>query len=398
VGQQFWFQSALLGLDTAEADDGFGSALATGDFNGDGRDDLAVGVPGEDTGATPTHELDFVNAGQVNVLYGTALGLSGNGNQVWEEGFPGGPDVVDDYDRFGSALATGDFNGDGYDDLAAGAPDDNLHDDHFAVRADTGNVHVLYGTAVGLSNTGRQVWGQETGGVADTAEIDDLFGFALAAGDYDNDGRDDLAVGAPGENLAPTVSDAGAVNVLYGAAPGLSASGTQFWHQDSPSVLGDADALDEFGWSLAAGNFDGDAGDDLAVGVRGEDVISPVDSNAGAVNVLYSRFSGLSGFRDQYWHQDSPGILDAAEVDDRFGSALAAGDFNRDANADLAVGVPLDDYGPVPDSGMVNVLYGRGARIRLSATGNQLWHQDSIGVRDIAEDFDHFGFALAAAA
>jgi hypothetical protein len=44
-----------------------------------------------------------------------------------------------------------------------------------------------------------------------------------------------------------SVEDAGAVNVLYGAATGLSASGNQFWHQDTPSVLDAAERLDYFG-------------------------------------------------------------------------------------------------------------------------------------------------------
>jgi FG-GAP repeat len=68
------------------------------------------------------------------------------------------------------------------------------------------------------------------------------------------------------------------------------------------------------------------------------------------------------------------------------------GDFNGNGSADLAVGVPLEDVGAVADAGAVNVLYGSGG---LTAVGDQVWHQDSFGVPDAAEDSDHFGAALA---
>ena len=69
--------------------------------------------------------------------------------------------------------------------------------------------------------------------------------------DFNGDGRSDLAVGVPNENVG-TVSDAGAVNVLYGGAAGLSATGNQFWHQDSSGVLNTAEATDLFGLALAS--------------------------------------------------------------------------------------------------------------------------------------------------
>jgi len=75
---------------------------------------------------------------------------------------------------------------------------------------------------------------------------------------------------------------------------------------------------------------------------------------------------------------------------------VAAGDFNGDGRADLAVGAWLEDVGTVSNAGTVNVLYGTAAG--LSATGNQLWHQDSAGVLDAAEAGDRFGAALATGA
>ena len=65
------------------------------------------------------------------------------------------------------------------------------------------------------------------------------------------------------------------------------------------------------------------------------------------------------------------------------------GDFNGDGAADLAVGVPGEDVGPLVDAGRVQVLYG--GRAGLGAPGDQLWTQDSVGVGDVVEAGDRFG-------
>src|SRR5919198_518120 len=102
--------------------------------------------------------------------------------------------------------------------------------------------------------------------------------------DFNGDGFADLAVGVPGEDLAGNTF-AGAVNVLYGSSTGLTATGNQFWTQDSTGVAGSAETRDDFGFSLAAANFGKSSQADLAVGVPGEDLAG--NTFAGAVNVLY---------------------------------------------------------------------------------------------------------------
>ena len=87
----------------------------------------------------------------------------------------------------------------------------------------------------------------------DGSEANDCFGYSLTAGDFNGDGRDDLAVGAPHEDTgASEIAGAGAVNILYGSAAGLTATGNQKWYQDSPGIGGTAEAGDLFGYTLAA--------------------------------------------------------------------------------------------------------------------------------------------------
>ena len=140
-----------------------------------------------------------------------------------------------------STTSACDFDGDGKDDLAIGAPGEDI-----GAIADAGAVNVLYGSGSGLTASGDQLWHQGVAGVMGGAEAGDLFGSSLACGDYDGDGKDDLAIGAPGEDVGALV-DAGAVNVLYGSGSGLTATGDQLWHQDSAGILGGAEAGDLFG-------------------------------------------------------------------------------------------------------------------------------------------------------
>ncbi len=333
-----------------ETGDRFGSALALGDFDGDGRADVAVGVPGEDVGSIP-------NAGSVNVLYGTRSGLTAAGNRSFAQG-DGVADAAEPEDRFGASLAAGDFDGDGYDDLAVGAPGEDV-----GGQADAGMVTILYGSAGGLGPARSQAFSQ-SGAVKGTPEGGDRFGFAVVAGDFDGDGRDDLAVGVPGEDLGLKV-DAGSVNVLYGTRGGLRVTDNQSWSQKG-RVNGVAERGDRFGASLAAGDFDGNGRDDLAIGVPNEDVGSI--KNAGSVNVLYGSRGGLVTAGDYSFGQNGA-IRGSAEPHDLLGSSVQAVDLDGDGYDDLVAGAPGEDVGTAIDAGVANVVYG--SRAGLSANGNE---------------------------
>jgi hypothetical protein len=113
-----------------------------------------------------------------------------------------------------------DFDCDGYDDMAIGVRSDAENADN------AGSVNILYGSAGGPVTPGMTTlrFDQDTANVEGVAETDDGFGAALAYGDFDGDGYDDLAIGAPGENVG-IVEAAGSVNILYGGSGGLSAMG-----------------------------------------------------------------------------------------------------------------------------------------------------------------------------
>jgi hypothetical protein len=348
------------------------------DFNGDGADDIAVGAPGESVG-------NIVSAGAVNVLFGSGGGLSGTGSQLFHQDVGSIGSNAEVNDSFGEALAVGDFDDDGFDDLAVGVPGESVG----TIEA-AGAINVLFGTAGGLTTAGSQLFHQNVAGIGSNAEAFDLFGFVLAAGDLNGDGKDDLAVGVPFEGVG-TVEQAGAVNVLFGTPSGLTATGSQLFHQNVVGVPGSAEPFDNFGWSLAVGDFNDSGVGDLAVGVPGEGVGTTVA--AGAAHVLFGGPTGLSGAGSQFFTQNTAGVGSDAEDSDSFGSALAAGDFNANGVADLGIGASGESVGAVPGAGAINVLYGSGAG--LTGTG-QVIHQGVAGVGSDPEAFDAFGFALVA--
>ena len=358
-----------------------GYSLAGGNFDGNGSSDLAIGVPGfaEDSGT-------------INVLYGKSSGLSIQNQQIWNQKPQNIRGEFEKFDRFGSALIVGDFNGDKKDDLAIGAHLENINE---ILRRNEGAVNVLYGSQTGLSSKNNQMWLQSSRGIKGKAEIDDFFGYSLGAGDFNGDGRDDLAIGVIGEDIENvSAEDAGAVNVIYGSRTGLSSENNQIWHQNSLGIKGNAEAGDEFGNSLGVGDFNGDGRDDLAIGVIGENIENVSAANAGAVNVIYGSRAGLSSKNNQIWHQDSLGIKGNAEAYDEFGNSLGVGDFNGDGYDDLAIGVPGEgiENASAWNAGAVNVIYG--SSDGLTAKNNQIWHQDSLNVAGAPETNDNFGYSL----
>jgi hypothetical protein len=325
----------------------FGAALAFGDFNGDGREDLAVGIP-----------HDVALCGLVPCRSGSAmvidLDTGGNlGGYLLSPGLSGLPGRPAAGDEFGHALATGDFNHDGYDDLAIGIP---------SRAAGAGEVLIVYGSPVSLIFADHQTFVQSAFGYAD--EAGDYFGFVLAAGDWNGDGFDDLAMGAIGEDYYDTHDDEGVVIVGYGSAAGVATQGASLL-LDEMGEPGRSESFDYFGVALAAGDFDGDGRDDLAVGAHGEDY-APGEADLGGVTVFRGQVGGFGVdpvARTLAPHDYPRGLIPErpgeSDSNAQFGRALAAGDFDGNGFDDLAIGGPVRSLGASGGVGATAVVFGQ---------------------------------------
>nr|WP_180218260.1 FG-GAP and VCBS repeat-containing protein [Streptomyces albus] len=198
------------------------------DVDKDGYGDLVIRtVPG---GVVEDLPYDH---GTVKVLYGSAQGPDTGRTTTLTQNSAGVPGANEDGDEFGKALAAGDVNGDGYADIAVGVPGEDIGSG--AAGKNSGAVVQLLGGKGGLSGTGAKNWDQGVAGVPGAVEAEDLFGSAVALGDTDKDGRDDLAIGAPGEDGDASATDAGAVWVLRGDAGGTTTDGVVSY---GPKALG----------------------------------------------------------------------------------------------------------------------------------------------------------------
>jgi hypothetical protein len=378
-----------------------GFSLVAGDFNGDVNpatgfriDDLAYGTPNNTPNPPPTFK-DIEGGGTVFILFGSPTGLSTQGEQDFDQTNAGMNFHKElPFEHLAYTLAVGDFNGDGFADLAIGIPFRNLGTGQSIKEG--GAVAVIYGGSGGLSVVGNQYFDLTSKAFAsldtDGAQSFDHFSLALAAGDFNGAINpstglriDDLAIGTPGD--AGTVANAGAVYILQGSPNGLADTGAQ---QLTQASLGGADESGaNFGLALAAGDFNGDGNVDLAIGTPNATVNGV--SNAGAVYVVYGSAGGLSVAGNQYWTQESLNNGSVSQAGDNFGASLSAGDFNGDGFADLAMGTPGKTIGATAGAGAVDVLYG--SSIGLTTVGDQFWSENSFGITPGTGD--HFGGAVA---
>jgi hypothetical protein len=351
-----------------------GAGKVQADINGDGYGDLIAS----------TLLYDDDRSGALVVLFGSATGLRTTGQQRVDTSDLPAPGIdaflIDD-------IVTGDFDGDGFDDLVIANPRANLGANELA-----GAVYVVPGSATGLDLAAARTWTQSSPGLAGSPSRLDEFGSAVAAADFGGGPEIDLAIGVRGERADQNfIYGSGVVHVLYGSPTGLTGEGSQVWSQDTRGVPGKSENADFFGEDLAAGNFDGKNKADLAVGVPWENHSGA--GNAGAVTVIYSSAGALSAAGSEGWSQSTRGIAGKAERGDFFGTTLAAGNFTGSGRDDLAISAIGEDFSGRADTGAVYVLKGSGTG--LTAKGSQVWSQRQLGAGN--ETADRLGETLVAA-
>jgi hypothetical protein len=320
----------VAGMAPAVSPIGTGAAVAAQaaaipfDFDGDGYADLAVGVPGEDLRGKS-------DVGAVQVMYGSASGVTAR-DQLWHQGRRGVRGALERGDQFGEALASGDFDADGYADLAIGIPREDI-----GRTGNAGAVQVLYG-GPGRLTARDQIWHQGKPGVPGANEVEDLFGHELAVGDFDSDGFADLAVGIPGEDIG-SIENAGAVTVLRGSRSGLTSAGSVKIRQGLNGLPSTPGIREGFGADLAAGDVNGDGHADLVVIVKFEADMrdigdTEVDDGLSAVHVILGSPAGVVTGGSQFFGLGTLGFEGMWFIAGR-----ALHDVNGDGSDDLALTV-----------------------------------------------------------
>ncbi|WP_405734072.1 VCBS repeat-containing protein [Streptomyces sp. NBC_00028] len=333
---------------TGEEDDYFGGSLTSADLNKDGYADLIVGNDSEHVGSAEYR-------GTVTIVWGSRTGLSGGTSLAPRSGASGSQS------HFGSALAGGDFNGDGSPDLAViGGEETWLYRGPFTKSGTTGSVSkidkvdqgwysnglaagrvngdgktdlVVLGTQFINNKPTSRIWylkGASSGLTSGASKTYASEPWGAAIGDFDKNGYGDIAVGLPDNN-----DGKGIVSVWRGTSSGPSGSMT--YNQASSGVSGSPEAGDNFGYSVSAGDTNGDGYADLAVGVPFEDVDGKEDQ--GGVTVFRGGSGGLTGTRSTWIPQT---VIGPADSYASFGAPVRLRDLNRDGKADLTVGANGD--------------------------------------------------------
>ena len=429
----------------------FGEALASGDFNGDGCADLAIGAPGDSRGNVfaPYWDGRRRHDGAVSVLYGGIRGLTEEGRQrltaprLGAYGYASFEDSYVDCDpghcavaTAGYAVASGDFDADGYDDLVTQMSGGEVTSTVDGRRTGGWPLAVTFGGPRGLVVRSTVLVDASAPGFPTDQRVHQ-FGIEFDVADVDGDGRDELvsALVHSGEFVLASVP------IRRGVGPGRA----RLWGYGSPGVVGTG--MGRYLEQVITGDFNADGVGDAALCTGDEfgqaEVLvgygSPVGLNSGSAAVLPaltfpaprapgfgagypealvagdlngdgddelvvaarnrndvvvvagSSASGLRPATATGFSQDTPGMPGGTELYDGWGAVLAVGEYGRRGGADLLVGAPGEDLG----GGAVTAIFGStDSEVGLTAAGAQRFTQATPGVIGAHEPSDQFGRAL----
>jgi len=322
------------------AGDYFGVTVSTaGDINNDGFDDIIVGAPwkGNVQGAAYMIYGGAKSAMSNIVLSSTPLNPISTGFMI--TGSAAG-------DYFGvSASKAGDINNDGYDDITVGAHGKNVAYVIYGGAKSTMSDIVLSSTTLDPLTTGFMITGNAVG---------DLLGWSVSkAGDINNDGYDDIIVGAPKKN-----NYQGAAYVIYGGPKSTMSnivlSSTTLDPASTGFMITGNAAGDYFGWSVSTtGDINNDGYDDIIVGAYNKNNVQ------GAAYVIYggakSTMSNIDLSSTTLDPLTTGFMITGSAVGDFFGVTVhTAGDINNDGYDDIIVGA----RGKNSNQGAAYVIYG----------------------------------------
>ncbi len=233
----------------------FGVGLAyLGDINGDNIGDIAVGSPSSNSFSSVS--------GKVFILFLNRDGTVKSHQEIssLQGGLNGALDAGDD---FGSGLASiGDINGDGINDLAVGAKEEDGGNEN------SGGVFILELSSSGTVLDNHVINGS-TEGFTNVLSSDDLFGVGIGAlGDIDNNGISDLVVGAPGTDIGK--EDGGAFYIIF-LNKDFTVKDYERFDASSNIFSGLIDVEDKLGWTLSVFDFNNDGEKELAVATNSDD-------------------------------------------------------------------------------------------------------------------------------
>ncbi|AXX16409.1 Ig-like domain-containing protein [Leptospira borgpetersenii] len=295
--------------------DFFGKSISSGDFNGDGFADIAVGAPKSNTDGKV---FIFHSAGTQGI--NTSFYAFANTILVGDGAS----------EQFGASLATGDISGDRYTDLVVGAP---------AYSTSKGRIYLFYSQGAAGIATADAITDATTTCVSGCTYLrggmtnNDKFGFSIAVGNINGGNYDDIAVGVPGYAVGG-IANNGRVYVYYGDGNVFTTTGPNTIDNNAVATYPNG-IYSQFGYSVAVADFNEDNYDDLVVGAPEYAPDATGNNQKGKVCIFAS--ATATGIGNTSGMGNATRYITGDNAGDQIGRAITARDLDLDGRADLII-------------------------------------------------------------